>query len=50
MITLPEFKNLLGTLADKMTDEQIGQLRDVEYAIADAIFDQWLPKRNKQLQ
>lgn len=48
MITLPKFKALLGPIAEKMTDEQIGQLRDAEYRIADAVFDQWLGTFNKK--
>ncbi|MBP6929683.1 MAG: hypothetical protein KBB77_01975 [Candidatus Moranbacteria bacterium] len=48
MISLPDFKNLLGKYADRLSEEQIKQLRDMEYRIADAAFDQWLHKRNKQ--
>ena len=48
MIPLPDFKNLLGKYAECLGEEQIKQLQNMEYQIADAIFDQWLQKYNKQ--
>lgn len=50
MIPLPDFKNLLGKYAERLSEEQIKQLQNMEYQIADAIFDQWLQKHNKQWQ
>ena len=50
MISLPDFKKLLGSYAESLTDEQVKRLRDMEYQIADVIFDQWLSRRNEQLK
>jgi len=50
MIPFTDFKKLLGPYGERLTDEQVKRLRDIEYQIANAIFDQWLPRRNKQLQ
>ena len=47
MIPLPDFKNLLGKYAESLNEEQIKQLQNMEYQIADAIFDQWLKKHNE---
>lgn len=50
MISLPQFKTLLGPLAQKLTDEQVECLRDMEYQFADAIFEKWLRERNSYPQ
>jgi len=41
MLPLPHFKTLLGSLGERMTDEQVRRVYDMEKKIADAIFDQW---------
>jgi hypothetical protein len=45
MISLPEFKILLGPLAEKLSEEEILNLRDMEYQIADAVIEWWLTNR-----
>jgi hypothetical protein len=45
-LSLSEFKKLIGSLADKLTEDQIEWLYDAELKIADAIIDWWLHKRN----
>ena len=46
MLTFEEFKKSLGDEADGVTDEQIEELRVIGYQFADAVFEQWLRKRN----
>lgn len=46
MIDLSAFRTLLGPAAENLTDEEIERIREVEYGMADAIFDRWLRKRN----
>ncbi len=47
VIELTDFRKSLGGLGEKLTDEQLQQLRDMECKLADAVFDQWLHKRNQ---
>jgi hypothetical protein len=42
MIGLLEFKELLGEEAASLTDVQVERIRDLEYQIADALFENWL--------
>ncbi|EKD24128.1 MAG: hypothetical protein ACD_81C00100G0004 [uncultured bacterium] len=46
MISITDFKNLLGAYGERLTEEQVRQLYDWEYRMADAIFDQWLERNN----
>jgi hypothetical protein len=46
MIPLHDFKNLLGVASADLTDEEIERIREVEYGLADAIFERWLRKHN----
>ena len=46
MYSFEEFKELLGPLGEKLTDEEIKHIMDMEYQIADAVFEKWLRKRN----
>lgn len=41
-----EFKKSLGEEAEGVTDAQIEELRTIGYKFADAVFEQWLRKRN----
>ncbi|HTQ12522.1 MAG TPA: hypothetical protein VMH86_01500 [Rhizomicrobium sp.] len=45
MIPLPEYRKLLGSYAAKLTEQEIVDLRKLEFEIADAIFDAWLRMR-----
>jgi hypothetical protein len=47
MISLDEFKKLLGPTAETLTDEEIVKIREMEYRLGDIIFDAWLRQRNK---
>lgn len=46
MIPVDKFRDLLGEEADGLTNKQIEEIRDLEYRIADAVFDLWLRERN----
>jgi len=50
MMSFPEFKKLIGPLANTMTDAEIEKLRELEYRFADVVFDWWLRKRNNPEQ
>jgi exonuclease V gamma subunit len=45
MLTIQEYRNILDD--QESSDEEIKRRYDAAYQIADAIFDQWLSKRNK---
>lgn len=47
LISFEDFKKKLGNT--NLTDEEIVRLRDMEYQLADAIFGQWLKKRNEKI-
>lgn len=47
MISFDEFKKLLGPAADGLSDADIEHIRDIEYRLADIVFDDWLRKRNE---
>ena len=46
MIPVDKFRDLLGKEAKGMTDKEIEKVRDLEYQVADAVFDLWLRERN----
>lgn len=46
MINLHEFKKLLGDHGKQLSDDELFRLREVQYKIADIVFDQWLKKKN----
>lgn len=48
MLTFEEFKKSLGDEAEGVTDAEIEELRIFGYKFADAVFEQWLRKRNAQ--
>jgi hypothetical protein len=45
MISLHEFKKLLGKAADGLSDVEIESIRELEYRIADAAFEMWIRER-----
>lgn len=49
MISLPEFKKILGPIAQNMSEKQIEQLRDQEDQLADVFFGIWLEDKNDEL-
>lgn len=49
MIGLSEFRKLLGPTAEGFSDAKVERIREVEYGIADAMFERWLRKRNAQV-
>jgi hypothetical protein len=46
MIPFDEFKKLLGSEAEGLSDVEIERIRDIEHRLADIIFDAWLQERN----
>ena len=42
MMDFEEFKKILGTLADELSDKEIDDLRILMDKMADLIFDRWL--------
>lgn len=49
MLTFDEFKKSLGDEVDGVTDAEIEELRVIGYQFADAVFEQWLRKRNARV-
>ena len=47
MIPLDTFKQLLGPVAETLSEEEILKVRDDQERIADIIFDTWLRHRIK---
>jgi len=47
MIPLERFKELLGEDAAHLSIEEIERIRDLEYTIADALFEKWLIQRTQ---
>ena len=45
MIPIPKFKELLGDEAKNMTDKEIEELRNAQYAWASLIFEDWAEKK-----
>lgn len=50
MLSLTQFKALLGPLAEHLTDEKITVLMNAEYQLADAFIEQWRKKRQNYQQ
>jgi len=46
MVSIEKFRKSLGKTANKLSEEEILRLREIEDKIADAVFDSWLRKRN----
>lgn len=46
MLDLTEIRQLLGPVADTMSDEELERIRTVMYGFADACFDRWLGEFN----
>lgn len=46
VIPLPEFKKLLGSAGEKLTEEEILRIRDAEDRLADIVFEMWLKHRS----
>lgn len=46
MIGLLEFKELLGEEAANLTDAEVERIRELEYLIADTLFEDWLNQRS----
>jgi hypothetical protein len=47
MIALVDFKALLGDRASNLSEIEVERIRDLEYQIADALFESWLSQRAK---
>lgn len=47
-INIIEFKNRFGESFSPLTEEEIARIHEIEYAIADVLFEKWLRKRNTQ--
>jgi len=47
MISLSEFKVLLGGLAQELNDDEIEALRAMEYQLADSFIEWWLRKHQE---
>jgi hypothetical protein len=45
-ISIPEFRKLLGGMAESLSDAEIQKLMDWEDRLADVFFDWWLRRRN----
>lgn len=41
MISIEKFKKLLGSEAQNLTDEEIEQIRNSQYQLAEIAFDMW---------
>ena len=50
-ISIAEFKKLLGSEAQNLTDKEIEQIRNDQYKLADILFEMWWKdkKDNKKL-
>ena len=46
VIPLPEFKKLLGTAADRLSDGEIEHIRNLQDRLAEVVFEMWLEYRN----
>lgn len=46
MIPFEDYKRLLGSSAQGMSDAEIEQLRNLHYEWADMFFDGWLKSKN----
>ena len=48
MISIEKYKKILGKEAQNLTDEEIEQIRDAQYKLADILFDMWQEDKNKK--
>lgn len=48
MMSLIEYRKLLGQTAIGMTDEEVEQVRASQYQFADLLFDSWLESLEKK--
>jgi len=48
MLSLQEFKNILGNEALKYSDEEIKILRDAQRNLAEIIFEKWFEERDNK--
>ena len=48
MIPLQEYKDVLGPLADTLTEEEILKVRDNQDKMAEIFFNMWIKERNKK--
>ena len=46
LISLSEYRKLLGAAAEGLSDERITQMRDVEVRLVDIMIEFWLRRRN----
>jgi hypothetical protein len=46
LISLCEYRKLLGAAAEGLSDERIAHMRDVEVRLVDIMIEYWLQKRN----
>lgn len=46
LISLSEYRKLLGATAEGLSDERIADMRDVEVRLVDMMIEFWLRKRN----
>lgn len=48
MLSIEQTRKILGKKAKGLTDEQLTEIRDGFYNLANIIFDKWLDERNKK--
>ena len=41
MISIEKYKKILGSEAQNLSDEEIEQIRDAQYKLAEVFFDMW---------
>ena len=46
LISISEYRKLLGAAAEELSDERIVHMRDVEVRLVDIMIEFWLRKRN----
>jgi len=47
MISIPEFKKLLGESAQGLSDKEIEEIRDAQRSMAEIVFEHWQNNRNE---
>jgi len=48
MFSNSQYKQILGIKANNLTEQEIQELRDIQYKLANFIFDIWYEKHNKR--
>ena len=48
MISIEKYKKILGSEAQNLSDEEIEQIRDAQYKLADVLFDMWWEDENEK--